>query len=89
MEKPESYLGNCFIFVRISKNLEINDYLNLQKTTRATFFKMWHTSRCGTYSIIKINLNKTSKFFNNLYFLKFDIIESNTAKWPKCEVRNV
>ena len=48
MEKPEFCLCKGLIFVKISKNLEINEFLKSQKTIRATFFKMWHTLKCGT-----------------------------------------
>ncbi len=37
MKIPESYMCKCFVFERILKNSEINDFLKSQKTTRATF----------------------------------------------------
>ena len=37
MEKPESCFCKRIIFVEISKNLEINDFLKSQKKIRATF----------------------------------------------------
>ncbi len=42
MEKPESCLCKSFIFVKISKNLEINDFLKSQKHF------VPHFLRCGT-----------------------------------------